>query len=101
MGLCLEAPAEAIAECGLATDEIEGVMVLMAPRMSEQDGWGSRVAVYLGIEPASCDDGHGPRDRQSRPASVGYTNGPVPEAVAQMARIEGGGRGISPRCTER
>ena len=54
MGFCLEASANAIADCGIAKDEIDGVMVLMPPQMGEQHGWGSRVAVYLGIEPGYC-----------------------------------------------
>jgi acetyl-CoA acetyltransferase len=54
MGFCLESSANAIADCGIAKDEIDGVMVLMPPQMGEQHGWGSRVAVHLGIEPAYC-----------------------------------------------
>ncbi|MEW6272630.1 MAG: thiolase family protein [Thermodesulfobacteriota bacterium] len=54
LGFCLEASANAIADCGIAKDEIDGVMVLMPPQMGEQHGWASRVAVHLGIEPAYC-----------------------------------------------
>jgi len=54
MGFCLEASANAIADSGIAKDQLDGVMVLMPPQMGEQHGWGSRVAVYLGIEPSYC-----------------------------------------------
>lgn len=54
MGFALEASANAIEDAGIAKSEIDGVMALMPPQMGEQHGWGSRVAVYLGLEPVFC-----------------------------------------------
>ena len=54
MGFCLESAKRAIEDCGIARDEIDGVLVLMPPQMGEQHGWASRVAAFLGITPAFC-----------------------------------------------
>lgn len=54
MGFCLEASTRAIADCGVARDDIDGVLCLMPAQMGEQHGWASRVAALLGITPAYC-----------------------------------------------
>ena len=54
IGFCLESAKRAIEDCGIARDEIDGVLVLMPPQMGEQHGWASRVAAFLGITPAFC-----------------------------------------------
>src|SRR6185436_256122 len=54
MGFALEASANAIADAGIAKDEIDGALVLMPPQMGEQHGWASRLAVHLGIMPSFC-----------------------------------------------
>jgi acetyl-CoA acetyltransferase len=54
MGFCLEASTRAIADCGVARDDIDGVLCLMPAQMGEQHGWASRVAALLGITPRYC-----------------------------------------------
>lgn len=54
MGFCLEAAARAIADCGVARDDVDGVLCLMPAQMGEQHGWASRVAAFLGITPSYC-----------------------------------------------
>lgn len=54
MGFCLEASTRAIADCGVARDDIDGVLCLMPAQMGEQHGWASRVAALLGITPTYC-----------------------------------------------
>src|SRR5678815_6195731 len=54
MGFCLEASVRAIDDCGLARDDIDGVLCLMPAQMGEQHGWGSRAAALLGITPGYC-----------------------------------------------
>jgi acetyl-CoA acetyltransferase len=54
MGFTLEASRNAILDCGVARDAIDGVLVLMPAVMGEQHGWASRVAAYLGITPRYC-----------------------------------------------
>jgi acetyl-CoA acetyltransferase len=54
MGFCLEASARAIADCGVARDDVDGVLCLMPAQMGEQHGWASRVAALLGITPRYC-----------------------------------------------
>jgi acetyl-CoA acetyltransferase len=54
MGFTLEAAKNAIDDCGVARDAIDGVLALMPPVMGEQHGWASRVAAFLGITPALC-----------------------------------------------
>ena len=50
----LEAAKRAIDDCGIARDDIDGVLVCMPAAMGEQHGWASRIAAYLGITPAFC-----------------------------------------------
>jgi acetyl-CoA acetyltransferase len=54
MGFTLEAAKRAIDDCGIARDDIDGVLVLMPAIMGEQHGWASRVAAFLGITPRYC-----------------------------------------------
>jgi acetyl-CoA acetyltransferase len=54
MGFCLEASKRAIDDCGVARDDIDGVLVMMPAQMGEAHGWGSRVAAFLGITPRYC-----------------------------------------------
>ena len=54
MGFCLEAAKRAIDDCGVARDDVDGVLCLMPAQMGEQHGWASRVAAFLGITPAFC-----------------------------------------------
>jgi acetyl-CoA acetyltransferase len=54
MGFCLESATRAIADCGIARDDIDGVLCLMPAQMGEVHGWGSRVAALLGITPSYC-----------------------------------------------
>jgi acetyl-CoA acetyltransferase len=54
MGFCLEAAARAVADCGVARDDVDGVLCLMPAQMGEQHGWASRVAAFLGITPSYC-----------------------------------------------
>jgi acetyl-CoA acetyltransferase len=54
MGFCLEAAARAIADCGVARDDVDGVLCLMPAQMGEQHGWASRVAAFLGVTPSYC-----------------------------------------------
>ncbi len=54
MGFCLEAATRAIADCGVARDDVDGVLCLMPAQMGEQHGWASRVAALLGITPRYC-----------------------------------------------
>jgi acetyl-CoA acetyltransferase len=54
MAFCLESSVRAIADCGIARDDIDGVLCLMPAQMGEQHGWGSRVAALLGITPRYC-----------------------------------------------
>ena len=54
MGFCLEAAASALADCGLARDEVDGLLCLMPAQMGEQHGWASRVAAFLGMTPSFC-----------------------------------------------
>ena len=54
MGFCLEAAKRALDDCGVARDDIDGVLCLMPAQMGEQHGWASRVAAFLGITPAFC-----------------------------------------------
>jgi acetyl-CoA acetyltransferase len=51
MGFTLEASKRAMQDCGIARDEIDGVLVMMPAVMGEQHGWAARVAAYLGLEP--------------------------------------------------
>ncbi|HXJ36764.1 MAG TPA: thiolase, partial [Candidatus Eisenbacteria bacterium] len=50
----LEAAKRAIDDCGIARDDVDGVLVCMPAAMGEQHGWASRIAAYLGITPAFC-----------------------------------------------
>lgn len=52
MGFTLEASKRAIEDSGLSRDDIDGVLVMMPAILGEQHGWATRVASYLGIEPA-------------------------------------------------
>lgn len=54
MGFCLEAAVRAIADCGVARDDVDGVLCLMPAQMGEQHGWASRLAAFLGITPSYC-----------------------------------------------
>ncbi len=54
MGFTLEAAKRALDDCGIARDDIDGVLALMPAVMGEQHGWASRVAAYLGITPSFC-----------------------------------------------
>jgi acetyl-CoA acetyltransferase len=54
MAFTLEAAKRALEDCGIARDEIDGVLVLMPAIMGEQHGWASRVAALLGITPTFC-----------------------------------------------
>jgi acetyl-CoA acetyltransferase len=54
MGFVLEASRRALDDCGIARDEIDGVLVMMPAQMGEQHGWASRAAAFLGIAPAFC-----------------------------------------------
>ena len=54
MGFTLEASKRAIDDCGIARDDIDGVLALMPAIMGEQHGWASRVAAFLGITPSFC-----------------------------------------------
>jgi acetyl-CoA acetyltransferase len=54
MGFCLEAAKRAIDDCGIARDDVDGVLCLMPAQMGEQHGWASRVAALLGITPRYC-----------------------------------------------
>jgi acetyl-CoA acetyltransferase len=54
MGFTLEASKRAIDDCGIARDDIDGVLALMPAIMGEQHGWASRVAALLGITPSFC-----------------------------------------------
>src|SRR5262249_58163619 len=54
MGFCLEAAKRAIDDCGMARDDVDGVLCLMPAQMGEQHGWASRVAAFLGITPSFC-----------------------------------------------
>jgi acetyl-CoA acetyltransferase len=78
MGFCLEAAANAIADCGIDRDAIDGLLCLMPAQMGEQHGWASRVAAHLGMTPSFC-------------ATVDM-GGATPVGMLQMAvlAIEGG-----------
>ncbi len=54
MGFTLEAAKNAIDDCGISRDAIDGVLALMPAVMGEQHGWASRVAAFLGITPSYC-----------------------------------------------
>jgi acetyl-CoA acetyltransferase len=54
MGFCLEAATTALADCGLARDDVDGLLCLMPAQMGEQHGWASRVAAFLGMTPTFC-----------------------------------------------
>jgi acetyl-CoA acetyltransferase len=54
MGFTLEAAKRAIDDCGIARDDLDGVLALMPAIMGEQHGWASRVAAFLGITPSFC-----------------------------------------------
>lgn len=54
MGFTLEASKRAIDDCGVARDDLDGVLVLMPAIMGEAHGWASRVAAFLGLTPAFC-----------------------------------------------
>ena len=54
MGFTLEAAKRAIDDCGIARDDLDGVLALMPAVMGEQHGWASRVAAFLGITPSFC-----------------------------------------------
>jgi acetyl-CoA acetyltransferase len=54
MAFCLESSVRAIDDCGIARDDIDGVLCLMPAQMGEQHGWASRVAALLGITPRYC-----------------------------------------------
>jgi acetyl-CoA acetyltransferase len=54
MGFTLEASKRAIEDCGIAHDQIDGVLALMPAVMGEQHGWASRVAAFLGLTPTYC-----------------------------------------------
>ena len=54
MGFTLEASKRAIDDCGVARDDIDGVLVLMPAIMGEAHGWASRVAAFLGLTPSFC-----------------------------------------------
>src|SRR5215467_16127220 len=51
MGFTLEASKRALEDCGIAKQDLDGVLVMMPAVMGEQHGWAARVAAYLGIEP--------------------------------------------------
>ncbi len=51
LGFTLEACKNAIEECGITRDEIDGCLVSMPAIMGEQHGWSTRVAAHLGLEP--------------------------------------------------
>src|SRR5258705_1236493 len=54
MGFCLEAAKHAIDDCGIARDDLDGVLVAFPSSQGEAHGWGSRAAAFLGITPAFC-----------------------------------------------
>src|SRR5215470_12758652 len=54
MGFCLEASKHAIDDCGIARDDLDGVLVAMPSSQGEAHGWASRAAAFLGITPAFC-----------------------------------------------
>lgn len=54
MGFCLEAAKRAFDDCGIARDDVDGVLVAFPSQQGEAHGWGSRVAAFLGITPAFC-----------------------------------------------
>ena len=54
MGFCLEASKHAIDDCGIARDDLDGVLVAFPSSQGEAHGWGSRAAAFLGITPAFC-----------------------------------------------
>ena len=51
LGFTLEACKNAIEDCGIPRDEIDGCLVSMPAVMGEQHGWATRVAAHLGLEP--------------------------------------------------
>jgi acetyl-CoA acetyltransferase len=54
MGFCLEAAKAAIDDCGIARDDLDGVLVAFPSQQGEAHGWASRVGAFLGITPAFC-----------------------------------------------
>ena len=54
MGFCLEAAKRAIDDCGIARDDLDGVLVAFPSSQGEAHGWASRAAAFLGITPAFC-----------------------------------------------
>jgi len=54
IGFCLEASKRAIEDCGIARDDLDGVLVAFPSSQGEAHGWASRVAAFLGITPAFC-----------------------------------------------
>jgi acetyl-CoA acetyltransferase len=54
MGFCLEASKHAIDDCGIARDDLDGVLVAFPSSQGEAHGWASRAAAFLGLRPAFC-----------------------------------------------
>jgi acetyl-CoA acetyltransferase len=54
MGFCLEAAKHAIDDCGIARDDLDGVLVAFPSAQGETHGWASRAAAFLGLRPAFC-----------------------------------------------